>query len=129
MKVLLDTNVFLRWTGEESVPRRVERLIMSETNTLLVSIVTPWEIAIKQPRWRDNKLSNARVRTALDLLGARILPILLKHIDVLSSLPEHHADPFDRMLIAQAISEDAVVLSRDERFPLYKTAGLQIRWD
>ena len=129
MKILLDTNVFLKWTLGEKIPRKAERVITRGTADLLVSIITPWEIAIKQSKLRVRSFPQVRVTEALNLLGAQILPVLLKHIDVLNSLPHHHHDPFDRMLIAQAISENATVVSSDERFPRYRTAGLQVRWD
>jgi len=129
VKVLLDTNVFLKWAIGERLPGKVERLISSVTRDLLISIITAWEIALKQNKFHAKGLTNARIADAINLLGAQVLPILLKHIDTLSALPLHHQDPFDRMLIAQAISENAIVLSSDERFPLYRPAGLQVRWN
>ena len=128
MKIFLDTNAFLKWTLEERVPRKVERLISSESSDLLASIITPWEISIKQARWHEKKMSNGRIAEAIQLVGAQILPILIRHVDALGSLPDHHSDPFDRMLIAQAISEKALIVSSDERFPLYKAAGLKVAW-
>ena len=128
MKILLDTNAFFRWTRGDQVPRNVERIISSPKSNLLVSIVTPWEIALKQTRWREKSLNQPRISEAIDLLNARLLPILLSHVEALYTLPPHHADPFDRMLIAQAITEKAAIVSSDERFPLYRSAGLQVIW-
>ena len=105
MKVLLDTNALLRWTRGEQVPRKVERIICSPQSNLFVSIVTPWEIALKEARWREKNLNHGRISEAIELLNARLLPILLSRVEALYMLPPHHADPFDRMLIAQAMTE------------------------
>ena len=129
MKFLLDTNAFLRWTFDERLPKGVRRILGAGRYKLYISIVTAWEIGVKVSQSRVKNLPTHEVQNGADRLGAEILPVMFEHIEVLYSLPYHHRDPFDRMLIAQAISEDAVLLSSDERFPLYKPAGLKVQWD
>lgn len=129
MTLLLDTNVFLKLAFDEKLPRKTANLLSRPGSDLLVSIITPWEIAIKAQRLGSKELTPFRVAEAIHLLGARQIGIHLKHLAVLASLPPHHNDPFDRMLIAQAISEGCTLLSGDERFPLYKACGLQTVWD
>ena len=131
MKLLLDTNVFLRIAiDEKGFPKHVERLLKKESSEILVSIVTPWEIALKSAQFGRHKLPNtAHMRLAVQAMGARILPITMEHSDLLYTLPPHHADPFDRMLIAQALAERCTLISSDQRFPPYVTAGLQLLWD
>ena len=129
MQLLLDTNVFLKLAFDEKLPRKTSNLLSRPGNELLVSIITPWEIAIKAQRLGSKELTPIRVAEAMHLLGVRFLAIHLKHIATLSTLPPHHNDPFDRMLIAQAISEGHMLLSSDERFPLYRSVGLETMWD
>lgn len=131
MKVLLDTNVFIRFTLGEKLPRPVMRLIETSTEPF-VSIITPWEIALKGnlvSRGREKEMTTARVEQALEAMGARLLPITIKHTAVLYKLPMFHRDPFDRMIIAQAIEERCPVLSAAQRFELYKGEGLQVIWN
>jgi len=128
MKLLLDTNVLLRWVGGGILPRRVATQI-EKAEELHVSIVTPWELAIKQRRDPSKKLiTGVQLWTAMGQMGARILPIKREHVAGLAVLPEHHHDPFDRMIIAQGIQEQLTVVSSDERFPEYKPAGLNLLW-
>ncbi|MGH9652827.1 MAG: type II toxin-antitoxin system VapC family toxin [Bryobacteraceae bacterium] len=129
MKLLLDTNVFLKWMNGEKLPKRAMSRV-ENASPLFISMVTPWEIAIKSNRSPKLKLPDSeQVLKGIDAMGARLLPITTKHTALLYSLPAHHNDPFDRMIIAQALAEDSSVVSSDERFPLYKSAGLQLLWE
>ena len=125
MKVLLDTNVFLRWMNDSPLPRTVERLLMRSSTELTVSIVTGWEIVMKPKLDR----SAMHVEAAIEEMGAVLLPIKFKHLNELSHLPvyEDHRDPFDRMLIAQAFAEGLSIITSDMRFTGYK--GLRVLWD
>lgn len=98
---------------------------------MLVSIVTPWEFALRtNPSSGELRLpTTEETEQLLEDLGVRILPITMEHTDVLYTLPLHHDDPFDRMIIAQALAEKCPVVSADERFPLYRSVGLQVLWD
>lgn len=105
--------------------RRVEG-----SRVLLISMATPWEIAIKSNRFPKLKLPESeQVSEGIRLMGARLLPITTRHTGLLYSLPAHHNDPFDRMIIAQALADEHWVVSNDERFPLYKGAGLKVLWE
>ncbi len=127
MNILADTNAFIKWATDEKLPRKAAQRFEG-AGSLFVSILTPWEIAIKV-RAGKLRLTASHVESAIAAMGARLLPVTMKHIDVLYTLPQHHADPFDRMIIAQALAESCAVISTDLRFPLYKGAGLQVIWD
>ena len=128
MNVLLDTNVLLRWLNGDLLPKRVVAQI-EKAEAVLVSMVTPWELTIKVSRHPTQKLiSSTQLSSGLAQIGARLLHIQREHIERLASLPEHHHDPFDRMIIAQSIEEKLTCVSSDDRFPLYKASGLELLW-
>jgi PIN domain nuclease of toxin-antitoxin system len=125
VKLLLDTNVFLRWMANIPLPGRLERLLNKSSNEKLISIVTAWEI-VNKPKLN---LSVSDIEAGIDASGASVLPLNFRHIDRFHALPfyKDHRDPFDRMLIAQALAEDLAIASSDQRFFEYK--GLQVIWD
>lgn len=124
MRLLLDTNVFVRWLLDAPLPGSISRLISKPGNEKLVSIVSAWEIAIK-PKLN---LSAADIEAGIEAMGAVLLPVKLSHIDALYSIQAYdHRDPFDRMLIAQALAEDVAIVSSDQRFAEYKR--LKLIWD
>ena len=129
MKLLLDTNILVYWligTLPHKIKRRIEK-----ASDLLVSIVTPWEFALRTnpPGGKLRLPTTEETNRILEELGARILPITMEHTELIYTLPLHHDDPFDRMIIAQALAEKCPVVSADERFPLYQSVGLQVLWD
>jgi PIN domain nuclease of toxin-antitoxin system len=122
MRVLLDTHTLI-WFVLDSpqLSVRVKRLIEDENNEKLLSIASIWEMAIKQ---NTGKLSfglpfKEFVEQQFNLNSIDLLYINLDHIDVISTLPQHHRDPFDRLIIAQAIIEKIPILSRDGAFDAY----------
>lgn len=125
MGELLDTNVFLRLMAGTPLPRAVERALEKPGAECYVSIVSAWEIAMK----RQLGLRPPDVEAGIAAMGARVLPIRFAHLTEILGLPlfEHHRDPFDRLLIAQAISENLRMISSDSRFPDYK--NLRLLWD
>jgi PIN domain nuclease of toxin-antitoxin system len=132
MNLLLDTNAFIYWLYG-TLPLRTKRRI-ERASGLLLSVVSPWEIANKSSisgkRPGDLRLpTNSEVEQGLADLGARLLPVTMRHSERLYTLPLHHKDPFDRMIIVQALEEQCAVLTSDERFPLYESVGLQVLWD
>ncbi len=128
MKVLLDTHVVLRWLNGDVLPKRLVTQVQ-KADSLLVSMVTPWELTIKTSRHPALKLiTSNQLKSGMEQMGARLLHIQPEHIERLATLPEHHSDPFDRMIIAQAIEEKITCISSDERFPLYKPSGLNLLW-
>lgn len=119
MRLLLDTHALLWWLDDDTKLGVYARgLIQDPENEILVSVVSLWEITVKA---RIGKL-NVTVDEVLSVLsdqGFERIGIEDAHLSALQQLPLHHRDPFDHLLIAQAISEDAIFLSEDENAPLY----------
>jgi len=105
MKLLLDTHIFL-WLNNapEKLPQRILASCEDTTNDLYLSLVSPWEIQIKQQlgKLECKKPLNVLIETQQQQNGLRILPITLEHIFALVHFSRHHNDPFDRLLIASA---------------------------
>ncbi|ROO30749.1 type II toxin-antitoxin system VapC family toxin [Salinisphaera japonica] len=122
MIVLLDTHLLL-WAaaGSNKLPPRAADLIQNETNQLLFSAASLWEVAIKAGLNRpDFKISAGRFRRALFENGYDELPISGRHAAAIANLPDIHKDPFDRILIAQAQVEDLTLCTSDRivaRYP------------
>lgn len=122
MRCLLDTHALL-WCFNASplLSSRARRLIEDGGNEILVSAASAWEIATKV---RLGKLpTGEELVSGLDRylaqLGFAVLPISLQHAVRAGKLPGEHRDPFDRMLIAQAQSEDLAIISNDRVFDSY----------
>jgi PIN domain nuclease of toxin-antitoxin system len=129
VKFLLDTCALLAWM-DGRLPSKMRRRIQKPGTDVLVSIATPVEIAIKNnPPGRVPLPSPRQLEEALELLQGRWLPVTLDCAEFLYTLPLHHKDPFDRIIIVQALKEDCPVVTSDERFPLYESTGLQVLWD
>lgn len=115
MNLLLDTHTFL-WWDEDKLPKSVVRRIQS-ADEVYVSAVSAWEVAIKAA------LGKITVResfaTAVADYGFAPLAISLDHADAVRSLPMHHRDPFDRLLVAQAQLEGLTLVTRDASIALY----------
>ncbi|MBV8864925.1 MAG: type II toxin-antitoxin system VapC family toxin [Acidobacteriaceae bacterium] len=133
MTVLLDTNVFLFIARDGSLPKAVQRIVENHSTEILVSIITYWEIAILNNesfgKRKRIEMPFRRVEQAVEAMSARLLPITINHTGILHRLPMFHRDPFDRMIIAQALEERCPVLSADQRFELYKGQGLKVIWN
>lgn len=131
MKLLLDTHALIWYLeGSLQLPKTARVMIDNAENEVLISAVSLWEMSIKISLGklkRPLNLSTLELAKHLEVLGFLILPILPTHLDILSSLPFHHKDPFDRLLIAQAIAENIPVLSRDAVFQDYPVTTLE--WD
>jgi len=122
MKLLLDTHVLI-WsaTDPDRISRGVRREIEDGTNDLLVSVVSAWEIAIKQSLGKLDLAKPAEEwfpevlrRTAFELAQPGMAAALR-----VRALPWHHKDPFDRLLIAQAMEDGYTIVSRDRVFGVY----------
>lgn len=128
MRLLLDTHAFLWWLdGDRRLVRSVRSVIEDETNEILVSAGTVWEITTKA---RLGKLPQATdvaadVPACIRDQGFVGLPISASHAQRAGSLPGPHRDPFDRMLIAQAQIEGVDIVSVDTVFDVY---GVTRRW-
>jgi len=122
MRVLVDTHTFL-WEllGDNRSSRRAKEIMRSDEHQLVFSLVSLWEIAIKIKIGKLNAIGSsvAYIRDEMEAYGMELLPIRYEHILQLENLPPHHGEPFDRLLIAQAIAESLPVLTHDAKFPLY----------
>jgi len=120
-RFLVDTQLLL-WNVYRSrkLPARVARLFGDGRHQFFYSAASLWEIAIKAARGRKDFVADAAaIRDALEANGFNELPVAAQHAVQLSSLPPIHADPFDRMLIAQAIVEPMALITSDERLAAY----------
>jgi len=122
MNYLLDTHTFL-WFIEnnKNLPDSTRSLIQTTQDNVYVSIVTPWEIAIKTSigKLSLSKPIEALFPSEMTINSFILLPISYSHSIELVKLPFHHHDPFDRMLIAQAMNESLSIISRDTSFDDY----------
>ena len=124
MRFLLDSNAFLWWrNGSRRLSKRAGSEIRSPDNNILVSIATSWEITIKMVLGKLRFLED--FEEVIQTEGFILLPISYQHLRQLETLPRHHGDPFDRLLIAQALAEGIPIATADCRFAAY---GLQIVW-
>jgi len=127
---LLDTNVFYRLLVSPGlVPEAIKAQIASPGNGVFISVAAPIEMVIKAnldrlelpPDWDDFARG---FENQAKLLGANLLPITLDHAARLRDLPLHHRDPFDRLMIAQALAEGMTLVSSDRQFARYDTLDL-----
>ena len=126
MRLILDTVTFM-WAV--SSPQRLSRAAMAalrkETTVREISVVSLTEIAVKQIRGKLT-FGKADAIAGVADLRLRVLPYAAQHAFRLFDLPTHHADPFDRQIIAQALVENVPVVTPDEAFRLYD--GLKVVW-
>jgi PIN domain nuclease of toxin-antitoxin system len=128
MKVLVDTHTFI-WDiiADHRSSAKAKQVLRSDEHELFFSLVSLWEIAIKIKTGKLNTIGSsvAYIRDEMDAYGMSLLPIRYEHLLQLESLPHHHSDPFDRLLIAQALTESLPILSGDRAFANY---GIKLVW-
>ena len=128
MRLLLDTHAFIWWlAGDVALSVAAQAAIGDETNDIFVSAASAWEMTTKH---RIGKLPGlgpiaADLDAAITAQGFRELPISLRHGQVAGALPGPHRDPFDRMLMAQAMLDDLILVSNEEPFDAY---GVRRLW-
>lgn len=128
MRILLDTHAFLWFfAGDNQLSAVARQLIESREHLKLISLVTVWEMAIKQSSGKLNlpMLAVDYVASKAVFEDFAILPMDLNHLKPISTLPLHHRDPFDRLLVAQALVEEIPILSRDGVLDVY---GVERLW-
>ncbi|MEN3333997.1 MAG: hypothetical protein V7641_3362 [Blastocatellia bacterium] len=122
MNLLLDTHTFIWWADEpEKLSADALQALEDENNHLSLSLVSVWEMQIKV------QLGKIKLSLPLKYLvesqeranELEVLPVTREHIFALNNLPFHHKDPFDRLLIAQGIIEDATIVSADPKLSAY----------
>ncbi|MHB9103219.1 MAG: type II toxin-antitoxin system VapC family toxin [Sulfuricella sp.] len=121
MRLLLDTHAFIWWDREASkLPGRVYEACQDNKNTLCLSIASVWELQIKMGIGKLRfERPLARIVEEQIANGVEILPVKLPHLWQLTDLPQVHNDPFDRLLIAQAVVEEMHLISADRVFSSY----------
>jgi PIN domain nuclease of toxin-antitoxin system len=118
MRLLLDTHL-IYWSYYEShrVPVQARRL-MDEAERVFVSSASVWEIAIKS-RLGKIKADSRRIVEHIEAAGFYELPVRMQHAVNVANMPMHHTDPFDRLLIAQAVSEPLHLVTADSMLKIY----------
>ena len=118
MKLLLDTHCLLWWLDDPSIISiQAYKLVSDPTNDIFISAAVIWEIAIKQSIGKLVVIGD--VDSCIEKSNFQQLPISSEHAWVTKQLPMIHKDPFDRMLVAQAMVENATIVTRDANIPLY----------
>jgi PIN domain nuclease of toxin-antitoxin system len=126
MNYLLDTHTFIWFiNGDEQLSKTVRKLIENNQLNNFVSIASLWEITIKVSLGKL-KLNTpfSDVPQQIESNGFQMLPITFEDTLFLSTLPFHHRDPFDRLIIAQSITNQLTILSKDKLFVDYGVATL-----
>lgn len=132
MRVLLDTHAFL-WAYSEPgrLPTAVRNTIIDPDNEIFVSAVSFWEIAIKVAIGKLQPIGRhpSKIIEVAESLGMKPIPLLPEEASSYVSLTENtHFDPFDRMLIRQAISRKLTLISKDSEFHRFVPDGLKLLW-
>ena len=129
MKVLLDTHSFIYWIENNlaALSSTAFTIILDQRNTILLSLTSIWEMQIKIQIGKLKLVNDLSVvvEEQQRVNGFQLLSISPQHIYHLSQLPFHHKDPFDRLLISQAMTEGLALLSNDTKFAAY---GANVIW-
>ncbi len=122
MKLLLDTHAFIWWDSEPAkLSAQALALCQDRRNVLLLSVVSIWEMQIKLQlgKFRQSLPLKEIIEAQQQTNGIEILPVTLPHVLAIEQLPPYHKDPFDRLLVAQAIVEEAALVSGDQTIARY----------
>lgn len=123
MRLLIDTHVLLWWLADDAaLTREMRELITDEGTDIYVSAASGWEISIKRTAGKLN--SPGDLAQQIEGSGFHHVDVSIAHACAAGALPQHHGDPFDRMLVAQAMLEGLTIATRDRRISLYGVATL-----
>ena len=128
MRLLLDTHAFLWFiAGDTQLSDYARQLIEEPENERYLSIASVWEITIKSTLGRLTVPSppSVLIREHVWANAIELLPVTPEHLDTLYTLPYHHKDPFDRLIIAQGMSEDMSLIPIDPAFDAY---DVRVTW-
>lgn len=128
MRVLLDTQAFLWLLGDDSLlSDRARSVFANPDNEVLLSVASVWEIVVKAQRGKLQfpQPAGPYIRQQIRKTSVDVLPISLAHVLQVEKLPTHHRDPFDRILLAQAVEERIPIMSTDRAFEAYP---VEILW-
>ena len=128
MRVIVDTHVFLWWVeGRRALPAKARAALADQENECLLSLVSVWELAIKVGLGKL-KLALPVQRYVVEHVAAnsfKMLEIRIAHVGRVETLVAHHGDPFDRLLIAQALEEELPIVTAD---PVFRKYGVRRIW-
>jgi PIN domain nuclease of toxin-antitoxin system len=125
VRLLLDSHVTLWWLGDDTQLGHRARASIADADQVFVSVITPWELGIKR--------ASGKIAFPDDLVaqlidgGFEMLPIYTEHASAAPALPAFHGDPFDRMLIAQAMSEHVAIVTADKQIKMYEVEVIDAR--
>lgn len=124
MNLLLDTHVLI-WCLDDNpkLSPKVRSTIADDATSVFISSAVVWEMCIKESIGKLRIPEN--LEEVLEENYFEMLPITIKHALILRNLPEHHKDPFDRILVAQAVAEDLTLVTRDRVISRYDVRLLQ----
>lgn len=125
MRLLVDTHIVYWFFVEPKKLPAAARTHMDGASAVYVSAASVWEIAIKVKIGKMNA-NPERLIQQIPAAGIRELPVLSRHAAIVADLPLHHADPFDRLLIAQAVSEPLHLLTTDSRLKQYSELVIEV---
>jgi PIN domain nuclease of toxin-antitoxin system len=126
MHLLIDTHILIWYiAGNPSLNPAMNDLLEVTENDLSISVASLWEIAIKVGKGKlDLGIEFYELEGILDRLNIQILPILFGDLNFQRTLPFHHTDPFDRLIISQAINQNLVLMSADSVFSNYSVQNI-----
>ena len=124
MKYLLDSHVILWWLESPKLLGKHRHIIEESRNICLISAGTAWELEVKSAMGKLSIPSN--FEEAINSCGFHELPLKMSHAKTIQTLPLLHKDPFDRMLICQALCENLTLISRDKIFKEYNVNVLLV---
>lgn len=121
MKLLLDTHTLIWWlVNNPTLLEDAKKAIANPNNIVFVSAASVWEIAIKKSLGKLDAPEDIVIQ--IEKHNFQPLPITTTHGVAVGKLPWHHKDPFERIMIAQAICESAIIITRDNKFNLYNVS-------
>ena len=126
MKLLLDTHVLLWWVQDNlRLGPKARGLIADRRNDIAISIASPWEMSVKH---RIGKLAESGAITMdwLEQNAFTVVPLRASHLKVLETLPLHHRDPFDHLILAQAIAEGMTIVTDDALIARYNVSCIGV---
>jgi len=122
---IIDTHALLWYLRNSGDLSELALNTMNTTELIYTSVASLWEIAIKQSIGKlDLDFSITQIENLCNEKDIQILPIKSKHLDKLKNLPKYHGDPFDRLIISQALAENLTIITRDSTIPNYPVRTL-----